>query len=497
MRIRWWRWIASAAVSFLAVTGCRLVILTPQLSQHVQTRIGYGPSPFNQDRLRALGVDGYINEQLQPDTIDDAELEQKLAPLDTLNLPIAEIFVTYGPPAAPVSDEDFQKSARQLVSAKILRSTYSHRQLEAALTDFWFNHFNVNADGIILMYLTEYEREAIRPHVLGKFRDLLLAVAKSPAMLRYLDNDLNFIDGFEYDGKSRGLNENYAREIMELHTLGVDAGYTQQDVIEVARCFSGWTIDLDSLYVGEGDGFIYMDAGHDKGAKSIMGALNIPANGGFDDAVQVIDFLATNPNTAERLSRKLVQRFVNEDAPEVVVQAATQTWLATNGDLREVMRTILMSNAFIDAQHFGTKTKRPLVYVASLARGLGLDVENHLAELADLLSAMGEPLFQVGPPTGYPDKSAFWSNAGPALARLNAAHVYSLNGVLSNLDLTMDGSLAEIASSVAGTIYPGGLTPQSTDEILALLGTLNLGTNEERVRVTASAVLSAPELFFH
>ena len=239
-----------------------------------------------------------------------------------------------------------QVVAYDLLDSKMLRAIESNRQLAEELDDFWFNHFNVFYEkGADRFLIPEYEREAIRPHVLGKFRDLLEATAKSPAMLFYLDNFESVRPDLDANDKKRkvkrGLNENYGRELMELHTLGVNGGYTQKDVTEVARCFTGWTIHEPR----KGGGFFYNDKLHDKGEKIVLGHV-IPAGGGMEDGEKVLDILARHPSTAHFISKELAQRFVADNPPEALVDRMAQTFLATNGDIREVMKTMLDSKEF-------------------------------------------------------------------------------------------------------------------------------------------------------
>jgi uncharacterized protein (DUF1800 family) len=314
-----------------------------------------------------------------------------------------------------------QVVAADLIAGKLLRAIYSNRQLEEALTDFWFNHFNVYLDKGADHYLvTEYEREAIRPHVLGKFKDLLEATAKSPAMLFYLDN-WQSVGPQAPQGPAgairprRGLNENYGRELLELHTLGVDGGYTQKDVTEVARCFTGWTINQPAL----GGRFVFNPRLHDSGAKLVLG-VTIPAGGGIEDGTQVLDIVARHPSTARFISRQLAQRFVADDPPATLVDRMAQTFLKTDGDLREVMKTMLASKEFWSVGAYRSKVKSPLEMVASAIRAVDGDVDYAFA-LANQVAQLGEPLYRKVEPTGYSNSSSQWVNTAGLLARMNFA----------------------------------------------------------------------------
>jgi uncharacterized protein (DUF1800 family) len=313
-----------------------------------------------------------------------------------------------------------QVVARDLMEGKMLRAIYSDRQLEEVLTDFWFNHFNVYLDKGADHYLvTEYERDAIRPHVLGKFRDLLEATTKSPAMLFYLDN-------WQSTGPSaslaraanqvrRGLNENYGRELLELHTLGVDGGYTQKDVTEVARCFTGWTI----LQPQRGGDFVFNARAHDNGEKLVLG-VKIPAGGGMSDGEKVLDILAHHPSTAHFLSKELAQRFVADDPPAPLVNRMAQTFLKTGGDLRAVMKTMLASKEFWSVDAYRTKMKSPLELVVSAVRAEDGQVDYALG-LANQVAQLGEPLYRKQEPTGYSNSGKEWINTAGLLARMNFA----------------------------------------------------------------------------
>src|SRR5882724_1684174 len=372
--------------------------LTPdQKIIHLLNRIGYGPRPGDVERVKQMGIDKYIDLQLHPERIDDPAIEAKLANYPSLHMSLTEIQEKYPPPQllarqlglkqgknAPVlppgegADENTKREYRQQVMAyyqennirppqfllqelqsqKIIRAAYSERQLQEVMTDFWFNHFNIfwakNADRNLT---TDYEMSVIRPHTMGKFKDLLLATAKSPAMLVYLDNfqsmspDAKLPDPREMQqqqrqaqvpagpkGRKPGINENYAREIMELHTLGVEGGYTQKDVQEVARCLTGWTLDRPR----QGTQFVFRPFMHDNGEKTVLGQ-KIPAGGGIKDGEMVIDILAHHPSTAKFISTKLVRRFVSDTPPQALVDRVASVYTNTDGDIREILRAIITS----------------------------------------------------------------------------------------------------------------------------------------------------------
>jgi uncharacterized protein (DUF1800 family) len=312
-----------------------------------------------------------------------------------------------------------QAVASDLSQGKLLRAIYSNRQLEEVLADFWFNHFNVYLDkGADHFLVTAYERDVIRPHVLGKFHDLLEAVAKSPAMLFYLDNwqsRANASERARANNANSGLNENYGRELMELHTLGVDGGYTQHDVTEVARCFTGWTIDRP----GEGGPFTFNPRMHDQGAKTVLG-VKIPAGGGIQDGEKVLDILAHHSSTAHFISRELAIRFVADDPPPALVERMAQTFLKTGGDLRAVMTTMIDSTEFWSVGAYRSKLKSPLEMVASAVRAVNGDVD-FASNLVNQVGQMGEPLYRKQEPTGYSNSGTEWLNSAGLLARMNFA----------------------------------------------------------------------------
>jgi uncharacterized protein (DUF1800 family) len=346
----------------------------------------------------------------------------------------------------PLAD-DSKRPARiveELAMAKMARAIYSDRQLEQVMDDFWFNHFNVFAGkGEDRYYLTSYERDVIRPHAMGKFKDLVRATATSPAMLFYLDNFLSadpsasqrLAEQRAMRGRmrgdfgrlprpapnppaknkkkqARGLNENYGRELMELHTLGVDGGYTQKDVTEVARAFTGWTIEKPR----ENPQFRFDERIHDPDPKIILGKKI--HSGGMKDGEQVIELLTKHPSTARFVSTKLARRFVSDNPPPALVSRMAETFRKTGGDIREVLRTMIYSPEFWSRSAYRAKIKTPFELVASTVRALGTDVDSTMP-LVQWVSRIGEPLYQCQPPTGYADKAEAWVNSGALLNRLN------------------------------------------------------------------------------
>jgi uncharacterized protein (DUF1800 family) len=318
-----------------------------------------------------------------------------------------------------------------LLSGKLDRAIYSNRQLAEQLADFWYNHFNVYLDkGNERFLVPAYEREAIQPNVLANFRTLLEATAKSPAMLYYLDNfqsvappAANARQVNKTKAPVRGLNENYARELMELHTLGVDGGYTQKDIIEVARCFTGWTLEPQN----KGSVFRFNEKTHDKGEKLVLG-VTIPAGRGMEDGLQVLDILAHHPSTARFISKKLAQRFVADRPPQALIDRMAKTFHDTDGDIRQVMKTMLASREFWSKGAYRAKLKSPLEMIASAARATDAEVDDPFS-LANQIANLGQPLYRKVEPTGYLNTSDEWINSGSLLNRMNFALNFAQNRV--------------------------------------------------------------------
>src|SRR5713101_6132025 len=534
---------------------------------HVLNRLAFGPRSGDVERVTAMGVDKWIDQQLQPEKIDDHALDARLAPFRTLRMDTRELVENFPPPqvikaiaegkqslpadstkravyeaqlqryqekqerkqeaatadpssaggsgkAAPMSDEEqahrredrlyadlkaedlldlppdqrmkailkmspedqraIETSLRgdkrdefmegmkpqqretlmalnnpqqvvtsELVQSKLLRAIYSDRQLEEVMTDFWFNHFNVFiGKGADRYLLSSYERDVIRPHAMGKFEDLLVATAQSPAMLFYLDNWLSvgpnsdFANGIpkrnsnynwrrpprqrrpapvkQAKGKRSGLNENYGRELMELHTLGVNGGYTQRDVTEVARVLTGWTLKQPK----QGGGFSFEERMHEPGDKNVLGH-RIKSNG-EKEGREVLHILARHPSTAKFISTKLAMRFVSDNPSPALVDRMAQTLLKKDGDIGEVLKTMLHSPEFWAPESYRAKVKTPLEFVVSAVRASGAEVSDALP-LARQLQTMGMQLYGMQPPTGYSMKADAWVNSSALLGRMNFA----------------------------------------------------------------------------
>jgi uncharacterized protein (DUF1800 family) len=385
----------------------------------------------------------------------------------------------------------------ELADGKLLRAVYSERQLDEVMTDFWFNHFNVfNGKGADRYLLTSYERDVIRPHAMGKFEDLLVATAKSPAMLFYLDNwlsvgpDSDAANGVprqpnwnrrrqrfprpprqQAKGKrNSGLNENYGRELMELHTVGVNGGYTQQDVTEAARILTGWTLKEPR----KGGDFVFEECMHEPGDKVVMGH-HFKSNG-EKEGTELLHFLATNPSTAKFISTKLAMRFVSDDPPLALVDRMAHTFLKKKGDIREVLKTMFDSPEFWAPEAYRAKVKTPLEFVASAVRATGADVTD-ATPLVRQLQNMGMPLYGMQPPTGYSMKAETWVNSSALLARMNFSLALAAgkvkgtgvdpNHLLPTTDATPDPPT--VLTDLEGTLLAGDVSHQTHDTIAARL----------------------------
>ncbi len=455
---------------------------------HLLNRLGFGPRPGEARAVLESGLDRWVREQLEPGP--DPELEARLSRFPTLGYPLSQtLALDYGnDPRA------FGQVLDELVAAKVIRAVHGRNQLQEVLVDFWFNHFNVNiADGFVRPATPSYERDAIRPHVLGRFRDLLGATAQHPAMLSYLDNYLNTVARSVGGRVVGGINENYGRELMELHTVGVDAGYTQADVVDAARCFTGWGID--SLRVG--GNFVFRPGSHDQGAKSVFG-LTLPAGGGREDGDRLLDHLARHPATARHVSRRLAERLVADTPPDGVVDRAAQTFLATQGEIVEVVKTIVGSPEFWVEAFAPTKPKTPVEFVLSALRAADAEVASGRGVSA-ALQAMGMPLYASVPPTGYSNRGNDWVNPSSHLARINfgldlAAGAVAGVAVDARGAVRKAGGNAEdarnAAAALSADLFGRGL---SSDTVGALAGVAPAGSPSVAARVLG-LTLASPEM---
>jgi uncharacterized protein (DUF1800 family) len=570
---------------------------TDEAILHALNRLGYGPRPGDVERVRQMGLAKWIDQQLNPNSIDDRALTARLENFPTLTMSTSRLLEEYlqpkqaekqaarqaqteqkrpeltktatgdaseapapmkqdpsvsnaatpgaskrdvlggaDPNAVPRAIADDSKRPQRVIEelgmAKVTRAIYSERQLQQVMDDFWFNHFNVFAGkGEDKWYLTSYERDVIQPRAFGKFKDLLTATAKSPAMLFYLDNFLSADPraadrqaaeramrqqmrrgGFgrrwpprpQPQGQAkknvRGLNENYGRELMELHTLGVDGGYTQKDVTEVARCFTGWTIDKPR----QNPEFKFDERLHDPDPKFVLGK-KIHA-GGMKDGEEVIDLLVHDASTARFISTKLARRFVSDNPPLELVDRMAKAFRSSDGDIRDVLKTMIYSPEFWSREAYRAKVKNPFELVVSAARALGTDVDSPMP-LVQWVGRIGEPLYQCQPPTGYSDKADAWVNTGALLNRLNFSLTLAGNKVrgartdvasLLGMDSATD---PKTALDRAVGVFLGGQVAATTVETLqkqldspqVLQAKLDDPVKQVDLGVVAGLVLGAPE----
>jgi uncharacterized protein (DUF1800 family) len=482
-----------------------------QAIMHAMNRLAYGPRPGDVEYVRKIGLEKWIDQQLEPRSLDDSALETRLQRYPTISMSSKQLLDQYpnadqGAKRLGITKEQYEdqqkvkqqdalaqvivtgndnldKAQQQLAKqqgpnrivtelsmAKLDRAVYSNRQLEAVMEDFWFNHFNVFANkGDVKWLVGPYVRETIRPRTMGKFDDLLVATAKSPAMLFFLDNYLSAdpaavarnqqmkaMRNARYQGgfaggsmptpgtfpgpvsnpsanpatanaaaagaaknkKDSGLNENYGREVMELHTVGVDGGYSQQDVIEMAECLTGWTIHEPR----KDPQFFFDEKIHGEGKKVVMGrTFNY---GGEKDGEEALKMLANSPKTANFISTELARHFVSDTPPPALVNRMAQTFQSSGGDIRAVLKAMIYSPEFWSKDAYRAKVKTPFELVATTARAMNAEVTITLP-MEQWIGRMGEPLFLCQPPTGYSDKAETWVNAGALLNRLNFALTFA------------------------------------------------------------------------
>jgi uncharacterized protein (DUF1800 family) len=431
---------------------------------HLLNRITYGPRPGDAQRMLDMGWDAFIEQQLQPEQIDDSAVEQMLAPLQTLGMSSAELYAAYPRREQQANGPGPRMIVGELQMAALLRAVYSKRQLFELMVDFWSNHFNIFIGKNQVRWLkTADDREVIRAHALGKFRDLLLASAKSPAMLVYLDNIDNVkpVD-LPVDAARRapnGINENYAREVMELHAVGADGGYDQADVLALAHTLTGWGMPRKQDNPDWG-AFSFNANRHDDSAKRIdFLNLDIPAGSGIRGGEMALERLATHPKTAERIARKLAQFFVSDEPAPGLVQRAAQTFVDSDTDIRATLGVILRSDEFKASA--GQKIKLPLRLYVSALRALDAQIAPLAVEqrgapaVLQALQRLGQPFFGWSPPNGYPQLGMAWVNVGGMLTRWNMVFALvegRIDGVITDLQQFMVSPGGAGVSITAGTL---------------------------------------------
>ncbi|MGM3308271.1 DUF1800 domain-containing protein [Anabaena sp. WFMT] len=405
---------------------------------HIINRLSFGPAPGDIKKVESMGVQGYIQQQLSPDSISEPEsLTRQLSQMKTLNLnPMQRLQYAANISAGITSVQEKKQASmkqsgqivQETIQSRLLRATSSNRQLQEVMVDFWYNHFNVDAaKGRNRIWVGAYEQEAIRPHVLGRFRDLLGATARHPAMLLYLDNAKNKVSNRpDAKGKIGGLNENYARELMELHTLGVDGGYTQQDVIALAQILSGWGI-VNNPHQDNSNGFEFNSKHHDFGDKVFLG--NKIKGSGEAEGEEALDILARSPATARHISYKLAQYFVTDKPPETLVKKLAQRYLATDGNIREVLNTLFQSSEFWDEKNFNSKFKTPYQYAISVVRATGMELKN-TRPIQELFAQLAMPLYRCPTPDGYKNTKEAWLNPDAMTRRLSFATAIANDSLL-------------------------------------------------------------------
>ena len=487
--------------------------LTPRDSAfHALNRLAYGARPGEADSVAKVGVMRWIEQQLDADQIPDSRLAAREREFKILDYDRANLAGRYRDAvqerqrlqreAAATGDSSRMRGARpmqefrelggELQQLAIVRAAISERQLREVMVDFWTNHFNVFVGkGADRFLLPSYIEETIRPRALGRFEDLLIATARSPAMLFYLDNAQSVAPGSSPlgplsalrrggTGVRRGINENYARELMELHTLGVDGGYTQQDVINVARIFTGWSIERPD----RGAGFVFHDWAHDQGDKVVLGQKF--KSDGEDEGIRLLKFLANQHATMHHVSAKLCARFVADEPPDGCVDAAVAAWQETHGDIRAVLRAIFTSPDFWTPQVVRAKVKTPFEFVVSAVRAAGVEPDD-TPRLAQMVARLGEPLYQQPAPTGYAETEAHWVNSGALLARMNAAMAIAKE--CSSIP-TIDDH-AQLVDQIDQRLMAGTMSPHTKTVILEQL--MDIADPQQAKTLAVGLALGGPD----
>ncbi|MFZ6689682.1 DUF1800 domain-containing protein [Undibacterium sp. SXout11W] len=492
-----------------------------QEAAHVLNRLGYGPRPGDIQRVSQMGVDRYIEQQLNPLSISIPDsLQQKIRTLQVANLNAGDALDRYHKILKDTQDEsdEASKKRREMIGiifqetaeTRLWRAIESPRQLEEVMVEFWFNHFNVfNGKGLDRALIASYEREAIRPYVFGNFRDLLGATAKHPAMLFYLDNWLSTSADFkprarrgkpEQQAKANGLNENYARELMELHTLGVDGGYSQHDVTELARILTGWTFDPRIAGYGHAN-FVFDAERHDNGTKQWLGKTVSP--NGKSEGEFALDILALDPATAHHISYQLAQFFIQDQPPEALVKKLSQRFLESRGDIRLVLTALFNSPEFRDPKVFGVKYKTPYHFVISALRASDTSVQN-VRPLLGTMAQLGMPLYGSQTPDGYKNTEQAWLNPDALSRRINFATALATGHLPLNQSVDAGDKMGakQMVKQADNNDRHVMMEPLGANQLLDALGPLISNNTRTLINGTpeglrASLVLGSPDFMQH
>ena len=449
---------------------------------HVLNRLTFGPKPGDIEEVKKIGVDAYIDQQLSPDKLPESKtVTDFISDSEAFKFNPPALYVKYGPPAQKALKEELMKSEgsvdkkelakqkgaqykaiyKDVAQAKLMRALDSPRQLQEVMTDFWFNHFNVSINkGLDHIWIGSYEEQAIRPYALGHFRDLLEATCHHAAMLFYLDNWRNSASGDRAIGstaigsnKKDGSNENYARELMELHTLGVDGGYTQKDVTELARILTGLSLprpknDLDQASTNMQLGFMYYPKRHDMEDKELLG--QTIKGTGPDEIKQALDILAKHPSTAHHISYQLAQYFVADDPPADLVNRLAKKYTETDGNIREILSTLFHSPEFWDSKYSENKYKNPFRFVVSSLRAVDAQPQNYEV-ISQFLKLQGMPIYGCLTPDGYKNTESAWLNPDALIRRVNFASAVGTNKLpgLGDNTISYDNLRKTVGSAVS------------------------------------------------
>ncbi|MDX2055334.1 MAG: DUF1800 domain-containing protein [Polyangiaceae bacterium] len=499
---------AVPAAAKASITTPKARKLSEAEARQVLHRLTFGARPGEAEALAHSGLAAWLDEQRYPEQMDDTRGQLALEPFqDALAAP-GELLGKFtkasmmgeagGEPGNEKNLNKMMDFGRLLSFAQmsaIVRQTESRRQLFEVMVDFWSNHFNVYArKGLVKLLAADYVERAIRPHALGKFQDLLLATAQHPAMLVYLDNAESTAPGKMKVGKKvkrGGITENYARELLELHTLGVDGGYTQEDVIGVARILTGWSVERSGT---DGPIFKFKERAHDRGEKLVLGEV-YPAGGGLDEGLLLLRRLATDPRTGKHLAKKLCARLVADIPPDSCVHSGADAFLKSQGDIRHMLGAIVQSGDFSAEPFQLNKMKSPLEFMVSAIRVLDGKIEGDARRLAKMLEQLGEPLLLQAVPTGYPEAAKQWASAGGALGRMNFA-IQLASGTIAGVSVDLERLFPRVdpealVADVNRVVLSGSGRPET---LSAILEKARESENpRERRQVAVALALGSPD----